>query len=219
MAINPNAPKTTTVAPAPARKAPVEQQPDKSALNKQQDLKQDLKNDQFVQAQQNPLASFGRAAASAPPAVLLNLATGNVAAAVGTTILKELDKKKDAQTAETRSKAPARRESSFLDVVHDRFEVTKRAFQGAAEMLVGDRLLSKGKGFDLLSKLELTPKQQATVAGATSASKQAYRAGLLAHVGSEVSKKIIEKNANNPNIDPDVLQAALKIADDFMGSV
>ena len=216
MPINPNAPKTTPVAPAPARKAVVEQQPDKL---KQDLVKQDLKNDQFVQAQQNPLASFGRAAASAPPAVLVNLVSSNVAANVGTAMLKELDQKKDAQTAETRAKAPARRESSFLSVIHDRFEVTKRAFQGAAEMLVGDRLLSKGKGFDLLSKLELTPKQQATVAGATGASKQAYRAGLLAHVGSEVSKKIVERNSNNPNIDPDVLQAAIKIADDFMGSV
>lgn len=219
MAINPNAPKTTTVAPAPARKPVVEQQPDKNALKQQEAKQQDLKNDQFVQAQQNPLANFGRAAATAQPSVLVNLATGNIAAAAGTAILKELDQKKDTQAAETRAKAPARRESSFLNVIHDRFEVTKRAFQGAAEMLVGDRLLSKGKGFDLLSKLELTPKQQATVAGATSASKQAYREGLLRHVGSEVSKKIIERNANNPNIDPDVLQAALKIADDFMGSV
>ena len=83
MPINPNAPKTTPVAPAPARKAAVEQQPDRL---KQDQVKQDLKNDQFVQAQQNPLASFGRAAASAPPSVLINLVTGNIAAAVGTTI-------------------------------------------------------------------------------------------------------------------------------------
>ena len=182
MPINPNAPKTTPVA-APQAKKPAAPVHEKDAVKKE--ITQQQQHDTFLaQSAQNPLASF---APGARPSVQVTIAASNM----GTAALKEEDRKKDLKTTDARAKAPAPKQQSFLDVIQTRFEVTKRAFQGAAEMLVGDSL---HKGFETLRKANLTPQQQQTFAMATSSSKQAYRAGILAQAGSQVSRKIYEKN-------------------------
>lgn len=211
MPINPNAPKTTTPAATPATKPVVHKgnpheltNPANKELQQQQQTQ-----DQFVQA--NPLSNFK----AAPSSVQVSIASTAVASNSIDQLKKE-EQIKNAKNADTKDARKAPPTASQPSLIASRFEITKRAFQGAAEMLVGDRL---HKGFELLSKMELTPKQQQTFQLATSASAAGYRTGLLAYIGSQVSQKILEKNSNNTEIDSDVLAAAMKIADEFMGSV
>ena len=74
------------------------------------------------------------------------------------------------------------------------------------------------KGKKLLSSIELTAKQKNNLALASAASSPAIRTAFVAYAllsENGVIAKLLAKNENNENIDPELVEVACKIAKNF----